>query len=161
VKDRRVCGLCHPQNPEWEADAHSQFRRESPFLTMYGGTDVKGADEPDDEARRCGQGLAAQSHKTVLRARFKLDYPNRAGNCAACHTPLASKISNIQNCGWSGCHTDLTAERSQGIVPPAPSPMKLTGDAAEGITCRFLHKIGDVLSRFEDQAAAARYAPAS
>ena len=144
VKGSKSCGLCHPQNPEWEADAHSQSAVNPRFLTMYEGTDVKGQQGQMTKFGDAGKALPPDPTKPHYGPGFKLDYPNRAGNCAACHTPMASKISNIQNCGWSGCHTDLTVERSQGIVPPAPSPLKLTGEAAEGINCDFCHKIGDV-----------------
>ena len=144
VKGSKSCGLCHPQNPEWEADAHSQSAVNPRFLTMYEGTDVKGQQGQMTKFGDAGKALPPDPTQPYYGPGFKLDYPNRAGNCAACHTPLASKISNIQNCGWSGCHTDLTVERSQGIVPPAPRPMKLTGEAAEGINCDFCHKIGDV-----------------
>jgi hypothetical protein len=144
VTGSKSCGLCHTQNPEWEADAHSRSAVNPRFLTMYDGSDVKGNQGPLTRFGEQNNALPPDPSKPYYGPGFKLDYPNRGGNCAACHTPLASRISNIQNCGWSGCHTDLTAERSQGIVPPAPSPLRLTGDAAEGITCDFCHKIGDV-----------------
>jgi hypothetical protein len=144
VKGSKSCGLCHPQNPEWEADAHSKAAVNPRFLTMYDGTDVKGRRGPLTKFGTSGNALPPDPAQPYTGPGFKLDYPNRAGNCAACHTPLASKISNIQNCGWSGCHTDLTVEKGRGIVPSAPSPLGLTGDAAEGITCDFCHKIGDV-----------------
>jgi hypothetical protein len=57
---------------------------------------------------------------------------------------MASKITNTQNCGWLGCHTSTTAQLSGGVVPTAPVPLDLSGDAAEGINCDFCHKIGDV-----------------
>jgi hypothetical protein len=144
VKGSKSCGLCHTQNPEWEADAHSQAAINPRFLTMYDGTDAQGRQGPLTKFGTSGNALPPDPAMPYYGPGFKLDYPNRAGNCASCHTPLASRISNIQNCGWSGCHTDLTTERSQGIVPPAPSPLKLIGEAAEGINCDFCHKIGDV-----------------
>jgi hypothetical protein len=144
VKGSKSCGLCHPQNPEWEADAHSKSAVNPRFLSMYDGSDAKGRPGQLTKFGNQGNALPPDPSEPYFGPGFKLDYPNRAGNCAACHTPLASKISNIQNCGWTGCHTDLTTERSEGIVPPGPSPLGLTGDAAEGITCDFCHKIGDV-----------------
>jgi len=144
VTGSKSCGLCHPQNSEWEADAHSKSATNLRFLTMYDGSDVKGNQGSLTKFGAAGNALPPEPGAPYYGPGFKLDYPNRAGNCAACHTPLASRISNVQNCGWSGCHTDLTAERSQGIVPLGPSPLRLTGDAAEGITCDFCHKIGGV-----------------
>ena len=63
---------------------------------------------------------------------------------------MASKIDNTQNCGWSGCHTSTTAEYS-AEVPDGVSPLYLTGDAAEGISCEFCHKIADVILDEETQ----------
>jgi hypothetical protein len=144
VKGSQSCGLCHTQNPEWQADAHSKSAVNPRFLTMYEGSDVQGRQGTLTKFGNTGKALPPDPTQPYYGPGFKLDYPSRAGNCAACHTPLASKISNIQNCGWSGCHTTLTTERSRGAVPLGPSPLRLTGDAAEGITCDFCHKIGDV-----------------
>lgn len=144
VQGSQSCGLCHTANPEWEADAHSQAAVNPRFLTMYQGTDVHGNKSPLTRRDTSGKVLPPEPIQPDYGPGWRLDYPNRAGNCAACHTPLASKIPNTQNCGWSGCHTDVTTEWSQGIIPRGPSPLDLTGDAAEGISCDFCHKIGDV-----------------
>jgi hypothetical protein len=53
-------------------------------------------------------------------------------------------MPNNQNCGWSGCHATTTSENSYQILDPGVSPTDLTGDAAEGISCEFCHKTGDV-----------------
>ncbi|MCS7219845.1 MAG: carboxypeptidase regulatory-like domain-containing protein [Anaerolineae bacterium] len=144
VTGSAACGKCHVQYSEWKADAHAQAAVNPRFLTMYTGADVHG--NKGQLTRRDTQGnvLPPDPAQPYYGPGFRLDYPNRAGNCATCHTPLASKIPNTQNCGWSGCHTDVTTEWSQGIIPRAPTPLDLTGDAAEGITCDFCHKIGDV-----------------
>jgi len=144
VQGSKSCGLCHTANPEWEADAHSQAAINPRFLTMYQGTDVHGNKSPLTRRDTSGKVLPPDPSQPYYGPGWRLDYPNRAGNCAACHTPLASKIPNTQNCGWSGCHTDVTTEWSQGIIARGPSPLDLTGDAAEGISCDFCHKIGDV-----------------
>lgn len=144
VKGSESCGLCHTENPEWQADAHSQAAVNPRFLSLYAGTDVKGRKGPLTKFTALGKVVPPEPGQPDYGLGFRLDYPTRAGNCAACHTPLASKIPNTQNCGWLGCHTSVTAEWSQGIVPPGPMPLDLTGDAAEGITCDFCHKIGDV-----------------
>src|SRR5205814_1874138 len=76
---------------------------------------------------------------------YQLDNRSRAGNCASCHTPMASKSSNQQNCAWSGCHTSVTIDHSNGKIQAAPIPINLHGNAAEGVSCEFCHKIGDVI----------------
>lgn len=144
VQGSKSCGLCHTANPEWEADAHAQSAVNPRFLTLYLGTDVEGNKSPLTRLDASGKALPPDPSQPYYGPGWRLDYPNRAGNCAACHTPLASKTPNTQNCGWSGCHTDVTTEWSQGIVPRGPSPLDLKGDAAEGINCDFCHKIGDV-----------------
>jgi hypothetical protein len=144
VEGSESCGLCHTANPEWEADAHSQAATNPRFLSLYAGTDVQGRKGPLTKFTALGKVVPPEPGQPDYGPGLRLDYPTRAGNCAACHTPLASKIPNAQNCGWLGCHTSTTAEWSQGIVPPGPTPLDLTGDAAEGITCDFCHKIGDV-----------------
>ena len=144
VMGAAACGNCHVQYSEWKADAHAQAAVNPRFLTMYTGANIHG--NKGQLTRRDTQGnvLPPDLTQPYYGPGFRLDYPNRAGNCATCHTPLASKIPNTQNCGWSGCHTDVTTEWSQGIIPRAPSPLDLTGNAAEGISCDFCHKIGDV-----------------
>ncbi len=144
VEGSASCALCHTQYPEWEADAHAQAAVNPRFLTMYAGTDVQGRKSPLTQFGSAGKALPPDPAQPYYGPGWRLDFPTHAGNCAACHTPLASKIPNTQNCGWSGCHTSVTVEWSNGLVPPGPIPLDLTGDAAEGITCEFCHKIGDV-----------------
>ena len=43
-----------------------------------------------------GTALPPDPSQPVLRAGLPLDNPNRAGNCATCHTPVASKVPNQQ-----------------------------------------------------------------
>lgn len=143
VTGSAACAACHTQNPEWEADAHSRSATNPRFLSLYLGTDADGRESTRTKFD-VGQPVPRNPAEPYFGPGYKLDYPDRNGNCAACHTPLASKIPNTTNCGWSGCHTSVTAERSGGIVPPAPSAAGLTGIATEGITCEFCHKIGDV-----------------
>jgi hypothetical protein len=138
-----ACAICHTQNPEWEADLHSQAAVNPRFLTLYAGTNVKGEKGAPTRFDMKGKVLPPQPGDPYHGPGLKLDYPNRDGNCATCHTPMASKNPNDQNCGWSGCHTTVTAQNAPQ-VPDGVSPMYLTGDAAEGISCEFCHKIGDV-----------------
>lgn len=144
VQGSASCGLCHREYREWLKDVHSQAAKNPRFISIYTGNDVNG--RPNQPVRWSSNGVALPPDpgKPYYGPGFQLDNPGRAGNCATCHTPVASKVPNRQNCGWSGCHTALTIERSRGIIDPATSPLVSTGDGAEGITCEFCHKIGDV-----------------
>jgi hypothetical protein len=149
IEGSASCAPCHPSYDEWRADAHSQSAVNYRFLTLYLGTDVEGNQSPtsyDASGRIRSPDLSQPYYGPGL----KLDYPDRAGNCAACHTPLASKLEPSNTCGWSGCHTEWTAWASDE-VPYGISPVNLTGDAADGIGCDFCHKIGDVILDPETQ----------
>jgi len=143
IEGSESCALCHPSYAEWKADAHSQSAVNPRFLTMYEGTDVHGNKSPSsyDASGRIRPPDLTQPY---YGPGYKLDYPDRAGNCAACHTPLASNLEPSNTCGWSGCHTEFTAWASEE-VPDGVSPTDLTGNAADGVGCDFCHKIGDVI----------------
>jgi hypothetical protein len=145
VEGTASCGLCHREYKEWLADQHSQAAINYRFITMYTGTDVSGRQGPLTVLGENGTVLPPDPSHPYYGPGYLLDYPNRTGNCAACHTPLASKAPNNQNCAWSGCHTNLTVERSPVFIAQPASPVGLSGDAAEGITCDFCHKIGGVV----------------
>ncbi len=146
VSGSASCELCHRENAEWNADAHSQAAKNPRFLTMYQGTNTKGQVGQRTAYGNKGAALAPDPSKPYYGPGYKLDEPTRNGNCATCHTPMAAKISNEKNCGWSGCHTNLTSERAtRKTMDPGVSPLDLTGDAAEGINCDFCHKIGGVI----------------
>jgi len=144
VNGSASCGLCHREYLEWRADAHAQAATNVRFLTLYEGTDVAGHKGQLSRMGSDGKYLPPDPAQPYYGPGYKLDNPSRAGNCASCHTPLAAKIPNRLNCGWSGCHTDLTAERSKGSVDPGVSPLHLTGEAGDGVSCDFCHKIGGV-----------------
>ncbi|MBI1877813.1 MAG: carboxypeptidase regulatory-like domain-containing protein, partial [Chloroflexi bacterium] len=143
VEGSASCGLCHTANAEWQADAHAQAAVNPRFLTMYSGTDVHGNKNSFIPRDNLGKPLPPDLSQPYYGPGFRLDFPDRSGNCAACHTPLASKLDPTNTCGWSGCHSSTTATYSEQ-VPEGVSPMYLTGDAAEGISCEFCHKIGEV-----------------
>jgi hypothetical protein len=145
VKGTASCGLCHREYTEWQADAHSQAAQNQRFITIYTGTNVKGQQGQPVQWGTNGAALPPDPSKPYYGPGFRLDNINRTGNCATCHTPVASKVPNRLNCAWLGCHTDLTVERARGVIDPNASPVNLSGDAAEGITCDFCHKIGDVI----------------
>jgi hypothetical protein len=112
---------------------------------MYTGTNVAGEEGQLLQFGSDGIPLPPDPDQPYHGPGFLLDNPGRTGNCATCHTPLASTSPNNQNCSWSGCHTNLTIERANGVIAPPPRmPQFLTDDAAEGITCDFCHKVGDV-----------------
>jgi hypothetical protein len=136
------CGECHTAFHEWQDDAHAQAALNPRFLTMYKGTDMEGNQSP-----LSGFGSSAPKPVDLSQAYygpgFRLDYPDRTGNCATCHTPMASNVDTGNSCGWSGCHTEYTEEISEDI-PPGVNPFDAAGVAAEGISCDFCHKIGKV-----------------
>lgn len=110
---------------EWRSDAHSQTAENPRFRTMYLGQDLAGNQSP---ATRYGYSrdygafpLRPDPDKAYYGPGYKLDFPETAGNCAACHTPAAS-VNN-----------------PYGIDPTAVS-----GVPAEGVPCDFCHKIWDV-----------------
>lgn len=144
VTGSAACGECHTAYAEWQADAHSQSARNYRFLTLYSGTDVRGKQSPQTHLGSDGKYAPPDSTQPYYGPGFLLDNPGRAGSCATCHTPMAAKIPNNQNCGWSGCHLSSTLQRAEFLPDIMPSPTNLKGDAAEGISCEFCHKIGAV-----------------
>lgn len=141
IEGSASCGTCHPSYTEWQADAHSNSARNPRFLSLYTGTDIHGNRSPDPIKNNLGITQPPDLSQPYFGPGFLLDNPNRDGNCAACHTPVAGKIRNAQNCGWSGCHATTTSEYAgPNLLDPSVSPLQLTGDAAEGISCEFCHK---------------------
>ncbi len=145
VQGSASCGLCHREYAEWQADLHSQAAVNPRFISMYTGENVQGEEGQPVIWGSDGLPELPDPNQPYTGPGFMRDNPGRAGSCAACHTPAASRLPNNQNCSWSGCHTSLTVERSNGILQFASTPINLTGDAAEGISCEFCHKIGDVI----------------
>jgi hypothetical protein len=146
VSGSASCALCHRENSEWNLDAHAQAAKNPRFITIYKGTNMAGQVGQRTLYGNEGAALPPDPSQPHYGPGYKLDEPTRNGNCAACHTPLAARISTEKNCGWSGCHTNLTSERAtRKTMDAGVSPLDLTGDAGEGITCDFCHKIGDVI----------------
>lgn len=142
VRGSASCGLCHREYTEWQLDRHSQTASNIHFLTMYNGTNVDGEVGQQTKWDSDANILPIDPNLPYYGPGFKLDNYGRTGNCATCHTPLASQAPNNQNCSWSGCHTSFTVERANGVIPPPASPMTMS--AAEGISCEFCHKISEV-----------------
>ena len=149
VAGSQACGLCHGAYAEWQGDAHAQSARNPRFLSMYQGTDVHGNKSPAVAKNNLGVPLPPDLTKPYFGPGYKLDFVDRSGSCATCHTPVAGKISNAKNCSWSGCHGEATVQRASQILDPNVSPVDLTGDAAEGISCEFCHKVGEVFLQRE------------
>ncbi len=132
--DEGNCQNCHsnPDDPlsalpfdEWQRDAHSQSAVNPRFLTMYTGTDVHGNQSPltrHGYSRDYGTfPLRPDPNRPYYGPGYKLDFPNTAGNCAACHAPAAA------------------VNTPYGVDPTA-----VTGVGAEGVACDFCHKVWDV-----------------
>lgn len=143
------CQPCHTAYDEWKADAHSQSAVNPRFVSIYKGTDIHG-NKSLAEIDASGRLVPPGPEDEYYGPGYKLDYPDRSGNCASCHNPVASKLEPSNTCGWSGCHTEWTASNSKE-VPVGITPVGLEGIAAEGIACDFCHKIGDVILDPETQ----------
>ena len=121
------CGSCNVAKSafpfdEWQRDAHSQSATNPRFLTMYNGTDLKG-----NTSALTRYGFNRDYGRFPLRPDlaqpyfgpgFKLDFPDSAGNCAACHLPAAAINAPYQ--------TD---------------PNIVTGVGREGVACDLCHKV--------------------
>ncbi len=124
------CKNCHaqPDDPasalpfdEWILDAHSQSTGNERFLTMYAGTDVYGNQSP---LTRKGYNrdygsfpLPPDPSLPYFGPGYKIDFPETAGNCSACHVPM------------------------QAISAPYGTDPTMVVEGAEGISCDFCHKI--------------------
>lgn len=139
------CGQCHRENSEWLADAHSRSSQDVHFVTLYQGTDARGRLGQPTQYALNGKPLLPDASQPYYGPGFRLDDPTHAGNCATCHAPLAARISNEKNCSWSGCHTNVTVEHSNGLLQPGVVPTSLTLRAQEGVNCEFCHQAGDVM----------------
>ncbi len=110
---------------EWQRDAHSQSAVNPRFLSMYNGTDLQGNKSPLTRygfRRDYGEfPLRPDPTQPYYGPGFKLDFPESAGNCAACHLPAASTNAPYQ--------TD---------------PNSVIGVGREGVACDLCHKIWNV-----------------
>jgi hypothetical protein len=93
---------------------------------MYLGTDVHGNRSPPTRYRTdrdYGRApIRPAAGQPYFGPGYKLDFPTTAGNCAACHAPMAA------------------IDDPHGI-----DPSQVDGAAAEGVGCDFCHKILDVV----------------
>ena len=138
--EKTGCAKCHSANleevaqgitlpfDEWSLDAHSKSAQNPRFLSMYNGTDLQGHQSPlTTYIAQKDYGLVPlrpNLNESYFGPGFKLDFPQKTGNCASCHLPTAAI-----NAAYD---TD---------------PNRATGTGREGVSCDFCHKIwGVVLS---------------
>jgi len=123
-----ACIDCHGKGmfTEWINGAHSLGNRNPRFMSMYNGTDLHGNKSVGTRyqySRDYGSApLPARQDSTYYGPGYKLDFPNSAGNCAACHLPAAA-INR----------------------PYDTDPNEVTGINSRGSHCDFCHKISDIL----------------
>jgi hypothetical protein len=121
------CYSCKPGVTQaWlENDAHGKSATNIRFLSMYYGTDVNGNRSPLTRyASSLDYGhipLRPDPTKPYFGPGYKLDFPDTAGNCAACHIPGAA------------------VDDPYGI-----DPRTVSGVNALGIHCDYCHKVAAV-----------------
>jgi mono/diheme cytochrome c family protein len=121
------CYSCKPGVTQvWlDNDAHGKSAVNPRFLGMYNGTDIHGNQSPATQyvtVKDYGTvPMRPDLSKAYYGPGYKLDFPNTAGNCAACHTPGAAIAD-----------------------PYGTDPNKVSGADAFGVHCDFCHKIGGV-----------------
>jgi Carboxypeptidase regulatory-like domain len=148
VKGSASCGMCHREYKEWQADAHSQSASDPRFITIYRGTNMQGQVGQLTQLTADYKAQALDPTKPYYGPGFRLDYPNTAGNCAACHAPVASRSDNADNCSWAGCHQTVTADQAdalgqgdiRGVIPVSLDD----SIGAEGVACEYCHKVSAV-----------------
>jgi len=121
------CYSCKPGVTQvWlDSDAHGKSASNLRFLSMYNGTDVNGHQSPLTRygySRDYGRiPLLPDLTQPYFGPGYKLDFPQTAGNCAACHLP--------------GPAID---------APYGVDPNAVAGVDALGIHCDFCHKVAEV-----------------
>jgi hypothetical protein len=121
------CYSCKPGVTQvWlDNDAHGKSAANVRFLSMYNGTDVYGHQSPPTRygySRDYGRiPLPPEPSQPYYGPGYKLDFPESAGNCAACHIPGAA----IDD-------------------PYGADPNAIAGVDTFGIHCDYCHKVADV-----------------
>lgn len=131
-----ACGRCHSAKSdthnvslpvdEWRQDAHFRAAVNPRFLSIYNGTTLDGTPgQPTifrfDQENLLNVPVAPSLGQDAAGVGFRLDFPDQAGSCAACHVPVLALNS-----------------------PYNANPNHAEGVAQEGITCDFCHKLWDV-----------------
>jgi hypothetical protein len=128
------CENCHfdPDDPdlalpftEWRTDAHALSAQNPRFLNMFLGQDIHGNQSPQRKYsfnRDYGRiPLRPDLTQPYFGPGYQLDFPETAGNCAACHTPAAAINAAYET-----------------------FPTQVSGVGVEGVACDFCHKVWDV-----------------
>jgi hypothetical protein len=122
------CYSCKPGVTQvWlDNDAHGRSATNIRFLTMYNGTDLSGNQSPLTRyatSRDYGRiPLTPDLARPYYGPGYKLDFPDTAGNCAACHVPGAA------------------VDASYGT-----DPNTVSGVNAFGVHCDYCHKVAGVI----------------
>lgn len=120
------CYSCKPGVTQiWlDNDAHRKSALNPRFLSMYNGTDLQGRKSPPVRYAQGDYGKAPippDLSQPYYGPGYRLNFPNSAGNCAACHVPGAA-ISD----------------------PYGVDPNLVSGVEQFGVHCDFCHKIAGV-----------------
>jgi hypothetical protein len=120
------CYSCKPALTQvWlDHDAHRKSAINFRFLTMYNGTNLQGEQSPLTRYSQGDYGRAPippDLSQPYYGSGYKLDFPNTAGNCAACHVPGAALDD-----------------------PYNIDPNQVGGVNRFGIHCDFCHKVAEV-----------------
>ncbi len=147
-----ACITCHLDITEiWLKNAHAGAATNQRFFSMYNGTDIYGNQSPDTRfSYRKDYGvipLPPDPAQPYFGPGYKLDFPNSAGNCAACHIPGAAVDSPYEmdpsqaaNADKFGIHCDychkvagVTLDEATGL-PHANRPGVLSTDIRRPFT---------------------------
>ncbi len=120
------CYSCKPGVTQiWlDNDAHGKAALNPRFLSMYNGVDLQGQKSPLTRFSQGDYGKAPippDLSQPYYGPGYKLDFPNNAGNCAACHIPGAAMGD-----------------------PYGVDPNQAVGVDKFGVHCDFCHKIAAV-----------------
>lgn len=123
---KESCASCKPEiTAIWLENAHAKASLNPRFLSMYNGTDLAGNKSPPTRYftdRDYGElPLPPAPDKPYYGPGYNTDFPDKKGNCAACHTPGPALNDPYQ--------TD---------------PNLVSGPDTYGVHCDFCHKIADV-----------------
>ncbi len=121
------CALCKSAVTDlWLDNAHAGAAQNPRFLSMYNGTDLLGNQSPPTRygfSRDYGSfPLPPDPRQPYYGPGYKLDFPDTAGNCAACHIP--------------GAAVD---------APYGVDPNDVAGVDDFGVHCDYCHKVADVI----------------
>lgn len=122
------CQDCHAAviYDQWIQSAHALGFENARFASMYNGTDITGEFQSPPTRRGYNRDygsfpLRPDPNQPYYGPGYKLDFPNTAGNCAACHLPAAALAE-----------------------PYGTDPNTVSGVDALGSHCDFCHKIAAV-----------------